>query len=512
MNTRNISTILCCCTIVMSVSLYAAYQPIEPLEDLYNLQNLPRLRPGVICKMFSSYDRTGGNNDGFNGTYSKIRLEDGCSVLAEMSGPGVIQRIWFTHSLHKKDGLLELKQEHIKIYVDGSDTPALDVPLEDLFNGKLPQFPKPLAGSAIGGFYSYVPIPYKDGCKVLVEGDAVKFYHITYSEFPSSEGIESFSMQMSPQKSKQLANAVKAWSDLGNIKTLGLEDHKKIEMQIDSKPSAPYQTDLPEGSHMIRAIYLDTDSNNVILGPKVRFQIFFDSAKSPAVDVPLKFFFGQAFDPDPYRSLMLGKTSDAYYNFFPMPYNKNARLKISSTEPFKSKLTLLLQPLSEYRSDFAYLHAVYNEQSPTKPGVYYPWLTQTGTGHYVGTYLITSGPKGLPYWLEGDERFTVNDKLLIHGTGSEDYFNCGWYAVENRLNNPGALPLHGFPIYQQDTEPTRAVAYRWHIADPVPYEGSIIAEIEHGGDNKFKAHYQSVTYYYDTHPAIAPIKNAIQKN
>lgn len=505
MNTRILLMFVCCCIIVISFSLHAAYLPTEPLEDLYNLQNLSRLRTKVICKMFSSYDRTGGNNDGFNGTYSKIRLENGCSVLAEMSGPGAIQRIWFTHSLHKKDGLLELKQEHIKIYIDGNDAPALDVPLENLFNGKLPQFPNPLVGSVIGGFYCYVPIPYKNGCKLLVEGDAVKFYHITYSEFPSSEGLESFSMQMSPEKTKQLANAVKAWSDLGNINTLGLADYKKIEMQTDSKSSVPYQTDLPAGPQMIRAIYLDAGSTNDVLDPNVNLQIFFDSADSPAVDVPIKFFFGQAFDPNPYCSLMLGKTPDAYYNFFPMPYSKNARLKISSTEPFKSKLTLLLQPLSEYKSDFAYLHAIYNQQNPTEPDVYYPWLTQNGTGHYVGTYLITSGPKGLPYWLEGDERFTVNNQLLIHGTGSEDYFNCGWYAVENRLNKPGALPLHGFPIYQQDTEPTRAVAYRWHITDPVPYEGSILAEIEHGGDNKFKAHYQSVTYYYDTDPGSAHI-------
>ena len=50
---------------------------------------LARLRdPGVRPIGFSSYDRTGGNNDGFNGTYSKIRVEDGNSVLAETTGPG----------------------------------------------------------------------------------------------------------------------------------------------------------------------------------------------------------------------------------------------------------------------------------------------------------------------------------------------------------------------------------------------------------------------------------------
>jgi hypothetical protein len=499
MNTKKLLTFAFYFYVVLAVSVCNSYSPVEPLVDLYNLENLPRLRSGVKCKMFSSYDRTGGNNDGFNGTYSKLRLENGCSVLAEMSGPGVIQRIWFTHSLHKKDGLLALKQEHIKIFIDGADTPALDVPLEDVFSGKLPQFPEPLAGSAIGGFYCYVPIPYKDGCKILVEGDDVKFYHITYSEFPSGDDIESFSMQMSPVRSKHLERAVKAWSNPGDAAAFGLADCEKINIPLDVKPTRPTRFDLPAGSHMIRALYLDENSG-LSTSDTVRLQLFYDSAETPAVDVPLLFFFGKAFNPAPYRSLMLGNTAEGCYNFFPMPYRQNARLKVISPEPFKGKIRLLLQSIPEYTSDLAYLHALYTRHNPAKPDVYYPWLVCNGTGHYAGTYLITEGPKGLPYWLEGDERFTIDGRLSIHGTGSEDYFNCGWYAVENRLNKPGALPLHGFPVYRENVDPTRAVAYRWHIADPVPYEKSIVAEIEHGGDNKFAALYRSVTYFYDTRP------------
>ena len=127
-----------------------------------------------------------------------------------------------------------------------------------------------------------------------------------------------------------------------------------------------------------------------------------------------------------------------------------------------------------------------------------------GLGVSSGSGMILAGTL---YWLEGDERFTIDGELVIHGTGSEDYFNCGWYAVENRLNKPGALPLHGFPVYRENVEPTRAVAYRWHVADPVPYEKSIIAEIEHGGDDKFAAHYQSVTYFYDTRAGSVSLDN-----
>ena len=86
------------------------------------------------------------------GTYSKLRVEDGNSVLAETTGPGIIQRIWFTHTRGEKPGLLDGKQEHLKIYLDGSDRPALDIPLEQVFSGTHPHFPRPLVFEGSGGY------------------------------------------------------------------------------------------------------------------------------------------------------------------------------------------------------------------------------------------------------------------------------------------------------------------------------------------------------------------------
>jgi hypothetical protein len=42
----------------------------------------------------SSYDRTGGNDDGFSGLYSFVRKDDEGLILAEIDGPGAIYRIW----------------------------------------------------------------------------------------------------------------------------------------------------------------------------------------------------------------------------------------------------------------------------------------------------------------------------------------------------------------------------------------------------------------------------------
>ena len=70
------------------------YRWTDELELLKRVDKLPEYRTGSYVEQFSSYDRTWGNDDGFAGTYSFLRKEDDRLVIAEMEGPGVINRIW----------------------------------------------------------------------------------------------------------------------------------------------------------------------------------------------------------------------------------------------------------------------------------------------------------------------------------------------------------------------------------------------------------------------------------
>jgi len=494
----------------------AARDETSSIEGLYRLERLPRFRPDETCAMWSSYDRTGGNNDGFGGTYSKLWIEDGHSVLAVMSGAGSIERIWFTHSTGKP-GLLDRKKEHVKIYLDGQPKPALDVPLEDVFSGRLPQFPKPLVGEGQGGFYCYVPIAYRDGCKVVVEGTGVRFFQITYRTFPSARDVRSFSMDMSPERKEALDAAVRLWSNLGEVDTLGLENAKSTDVDVKlvaanpSGSSAPgahgslvatQSIALPPGPRMIRAVLAEGTPEELKAATGTRLAIWWDGAEKPAVELPLEYFFCQALDTPPYRSVLTGTNESGWYNFVPMPYRRQAKLQISTDAGATFKLRIVTTPISGSAHALGYLHTAFNESVPTKPNVYHPFLTRKGAGHYVGTYLATEGQtdRKIPLWLEGDERFTVDGRLVIHGTGSEDYFNCGWYALRGRLNGPGAQPLHGFPAYGTVGDRPYAAAFRWHLSDPVPWQSSIRAEIEHGADNRFKADYRSVAFFYEPTP------------
>ena len=67
---------------------------IGELRQLHRPDLLPLYRTASRVAQVSSYDTTGGNNDGFSGQYSFVRREGDGLVLADLEGPGVVQRIW----------------------------------------------------------------------------------------------------------------------------------------------------------------------------------------------------------------------------------------------------------------------------------------------------------------------------------------------------------------------------------------------------------------------------------
>jgi hypothetical protein len=476
------------------------------IDELYKIELLPRLNPGESCKMFSSYDRTGGNDDGFSGKYSILRKEkDGSSVLAEMQGPGCIQRMHFPHSEYSVPGLMGRKGEHIRIYLDGSEKPALDVPLEDIFHGKLEGFPKPISDTAIGGFYCYVPIPYKKSCKVVVDGSAVKFVQIVYRTFPTDKGIETFQYPPTESQREAMAKAAKTWASCGNLAALGVDESNKVEKAFSLKAGESLDWELPEGPQMVRALRVKLAPEQIDAAGDARLQITWDGAAQPAVDVPLDYFYCQAKKPILFQSLLAGANDQGWYNFMPMPYRKSGKITLKAAKPLDGTISLVTQPLdTDVSEDLGYLHAVYNESLPTKKDVFHPYVKREGRGRFIGVYLATDGKNEskMPTWLEGDEWFTCDNEVRIHGTGTEDSFNGGWYAVPGRLNGPGATPISGFPVYRKEkgTDLDVAVAFRWYLTDPIAYEKSLDAKLEHGPTNDVNANYRTTAFFYDAAP------------
>jgi hypothetical protein len=164
-----------------TISVLSYVDLVKRLTDLEHLATLPQL--GEKTAQWSSYDRaskydeqTGkylrwdANGDG-NGI---IRKEDGKLVLAEMDGPGCIWRIW---SAAPKEG-------HVRIYLDGADEPAVDLPFAGYFDRKNAPFTRTaLVHTVAQGCNNYTPIPYQKSCKIVADEGWGRVLPICLHEF-----------------------------------------------------------------------------------------------------------------------------------------------------------------------------------------------------------------------------------------------------------------------------------------------------------------------------------------
>ncbi|WP_431879078.1 glycoside hydrolase family 172 protein [Amycolatopsis sacchari] len=157
--------------------------------DTYRTMSaLAQLRPGAQLKQFSSFDRTGNNDDGFNGTYSCLRQDDEGCVIAESLAPGEISSIWFTYASNSVAPI-----GRITVELDGRT--VLSGSLQDIVDGKRgAPFVWPLVGNSadtMGGAVIKVPMPHTHSMRVTTEHNP-HFYHVAYRQFADATGVRTF--------------------------------------------------------------------------------------------------------------------------------------------------------------------------------------------------------------------------------------------------------------------------------------------------------------------------------
>ena len=257
-----------------------------------------------------------------------------------------------------------------------------------------------------------------------------------------------------------------------------------------------------EGAGVVRRWWLTiAPRDHRELQRKLIVRAYWDGETTPSVEVPVSDFFGMGFGEwHDYVSLPLSMTSGGYTSYWAMPFGRRARITVENgasvaVERFYFNVDIETRPTPPAES--LYFHAQFR-RATTVRGTPVTILETTGRGHYVGT-LLSMQPRrgnGLGY-LEGNERVFVDGEATpsIIGTGTEDYFNSGWYYDTGIFS----APYHGVTV--KDTVLGRINTYRWHVEDPIPFRTGLRFEIEHGGSNDApNVDYTSVAYWYQTHP------------
>jgi hypothetical protein len=147
--------------------------------------------------MFSSFDREGGNWDGFGVVSSCLNTRAPGCVIAEHVGAGEISSIWFTRWLGpvQDTGRTGSFGDTGRITVELDGRKVLDAPLADVLAGKLgAPFTRPLVADdkqTSGGALIAVPMPYRESMRVTTERDP-RLYQVMYRTFADAEGVRTF--------------------------------------------------------------------------------------------------------------------------------------------------------------------------------------------------------------------------------------------------------------------------------------------------------------------------------
>ena len=235
---------------------------------------------------------------------------------------------------------------------------------------------------------------------------------------------------------------------------------------------------------------------------KIWLQIYWDDESTPSVNTPIGEFFGSGLGEADVRALPVGMTTSDdgfYYCYFPMPYNEVARIVFvnkdtTRIDPLIVQIQYDTKPYEGLGTTAGYFHAIWRSEYPTTYGHDYTILETTGKGHLVGCVLTMSSVNTAYRWyLEGDERLYIDGNLSpqLYGTGTEDFFNGGWYFQYG----PFTLPVHGNPIHVEEAI-DHTGCYRFFLSDCIPFNSSIKLGIEHGPQNDAVANYSSVAYWY----------------
>ncbi len=269
---------------------------------------------------------------------------------------------------------------------------------------------------------------------------------------------------------------------------------------------------------MLRAIEFSVPKSEAIEFGRARLRVTWDGGKAPSIDAPVALFFGAGtlYNRDEREYLVKGFPMFIRYDtnrvhlacFFPMPFFKSARFELAAGTNTLTDVQWKLrhQPLTAPASHLAYFHATYRDIPQPTPGEDMVLLdtrelegSTEWAGQFVGMSWIFSH-RGVLTTLEGDPRFFFDDSQSpqAQGTGTEEWGGGGDYWGGLNMT----LPFAGHPCGARDARNAKSAedliesAYRFLLADLMPFGRRAVIRLEHGGENQSTEHYESVVYWY----------------
>ena len=483
---------------------------VSRITDMERLARLPEA--GEISGQATSYDRrsqydettgkyvawdaNGDNNGHIKG------LDNESILMAEIEGPGFINHIW---SARPEGG-------HVKIYLDGSDTPAVDLPFQDYFSGKAAPFNRKALcyKTTANGENNWTPIPFKKSCRIVGEKGWGAYYYFQYVKLPAGTEVPTFSMNLDAEANAALDQADARLQHCGPgpqtleapLPVILAKNGGKKEFLYDKSHAFTgmlAQLALPED---------DAECRDMLRG--VTISIYWDGQEEPAVWAPIGDFFGVVCQRASCLGFPTGLTEgNQFYNHWFMPF-KSAKIVLQNDNDvdvtfnqFKVKIMPLTKDLSQYGRFHAKWHRnAFLPDVEADPQRWIDWtiLTTQGRGKYVGVSLHIENFRG-SWWGEGDEKFFIDGEKFPSylGTGSEDYFGYAWSSANRFVQAFHSQPTNTNNRYF-------IVNNRWHITDAVTFQKGFDGFIEKYYKDDRPCLYAATAFWYMQPGGVDPYK------
>lgn len=511
----------------VSANAAANEPPPVPLGlDAYRQwEKWPLQRIGVRAYMRSTYDRR-GNNEAADASHFLYQLADDNNVTLDVAGPGMLYFARYNHWHGSPWRYVVDEREHL---IQESSTATPEKPVQNSVFIPSEPFPQPLAwtwSATKGADLIWTPIgferSFRMGYSRTCYGTGYYIYHQWVPGTKFSQPLRAWDGKSAPEQDV-LDLLKKSGTDL--LPAAGSAEAMRLNLAEESGTIAvPRQgsvalATLAKAPAQVRAIQFSVARAKAIEFGRTKLRITWDGRPEASVDAPVALFFGAGtlYNRDEREFLVKAFPVNIRFDaervhlacYFPMPFFASARFELignGAEEIGDVKWSIKHAPFTDPPTSAGYFHATYKDHGEPVEGQDLVLLDTRGTegsqdwtGSFVGTSFTFSDRASLGT-LEGDPRFFFDDSLTpqAQGTGTEEWGGGGDYWGGRNMT----LPFAGHPCGARSEKDAKndedkiQSAYRFLLADLMPFGKNALIRLEHGPENQSTERYRTVTYWY----------------
>ena len=498
--------------------------PVVPVGlDAYRMwDKWPQQRIGVRAYMRSTYDRRGGN-EAADASHFLYQKADDYNVTLDVAGAGVLYFARYNHWHGSPWHYVVDGTDHL---VRETSTADPNKPVEGSVFEPKDALPNPLTWTwsvTKGADLMWVPIGFEKSFQMAYSrthyGTGYYIYHQFAGGTKLSQPVKAWDGKTPPD-----ADVLQLIREGPESERFGIgaarADFFSRNRTVNVPPAgAVTVAQFDNGPLTLRTMTFAVPKESAAAFSRARLRITWDGRKEPSVDAPVALFHGAGVlynrdgremlvDAFPVKVRYVPDGPVQLTSYFPMPFFESAKIELVGAGDEIKNVQWIgeLETLRDEPNHLGYFHATYRDHPSPTPGADLVLLdtreAEGGgdwSGSFIGTSWIFSRNANLNT-LEGDPRFYFDDSMSpqAYGTGTEEWGGGGDYWGGRNMTLPFAGHPCGAPGAKEAKNDLDKIqsAYRFLVADLMPFGKNARITLEHGGENESKEHYETVTYWY----------------